>query len=250
LKKKKLRWRKNQQTVDRRRRRWWRRRRFVVAAAVTISSLLLYYIGTCICIERTAIGAKTSRGPAAGCCRGRYDIFPGTETRSLDRDGEGMFSAIIVRWWRGIANLLRYKEYREIHVTYIYNIIVGVCGRTYCRRDRDVTVGTDSTTTHTHIYTLHVYTKSLSLFPSAQHTHIYMRKSSRLSPLSAQCKSVRVRARARVLSARGNLLLFIYFTIILFAHDHRRRRRRLYIPKLSKHENRERTRLRRRIYFK
>jgi len=52
-----------------------------------------------------------------------------------------------------------------------------------------------------------------------------MRKSSRLSPLSAVQKCVR--ARARVLSARGNLLLFIYFTIILFAHDHRRRR---YIP--------------------
>lgn len=174
MKKKKLRWRKNQQTVDRRRRRRWRRRRFVVAAVVTISSLLLYYIGTCICIERTAIGAKTSRGPAAGCCRGRYDIFPGTETRSLDRDGEGMFSAIIVRWWRGIANLLRYKEYREIHFTYIYNIIVGVCGRTYCRRDRDVTVGTDSTTTHTHTYTHYTYIRNLCLYSRVHNTHTYI----------------------------------------------------------------------------
>lgn len=80
------------------------------------------------------------------------------------------------------------------------------------------------------------------------HTYIYAKEFTIVATVSAVQK--RVRACARVLSARGNLLLFIYFTIILFAHDHRRCRRRRYIPKLSKHENRERTRPRRRIYFK
>jgi len=122
--------------------------------------------------------------------------------------------------------------YMEAHVG-IYSIIVGVCGRTYCRRDRDVTVGTGATThTLTSLYT-HYTNLCLSIIPECiTHTHTHTHICERVHDCrhcQLQCKSVCVRALARVLSARGNLLLFIYFTIILFAHDHRRRRRR-YIP--------------------
>lgn len=61
--------------------------------------------------------------------------------------------------------------YMEAHVG-IYNIIVGVCGRTYCRRDRDVTVGTGATT-HT-LTSLHITRTFVSIIPECTihiHTH-------------------------------------------------------------------------------
>jgi len=92
--------------------------------------------------------------------------------------------------------------YMEAHVG-IYNIIVGVCGRTYCRRDRDVTVGT-SATTHT-LTSLYAHYTNLCLYVIPEcitHTHTNAKEFTIVATVSCSAAIVCALARSRLVCAR------------------------------------------------